>query len=117
MPPVTKQDAARKRNNARAVERRRLRKLLRIEEDFWAGGALHIAGVDEAGRGPLAGPVVAAAVIMPPRIAIRGVDDSKLLTAEKRQKLALEILKEAGFTAYTSMDEVVKKAVELATAA
>lgn len=50
-------------------------------------GVTHVAGVDEAGRGPLAGPVVAAAVILPDGIAIPGVDDSKKLTAAKRDEL------------------------------
>lgn len=50
-----------------------------------------IAGVDEAGRGPLAGPVVAAAVIFPPNTKIKGIADSKLLTAEKRGQLYYEI--------------------------
>lgn len=53
------------------------------------GGAL--AGVDEVGRGPLAGPVVAAAVILPPNHKIRGITDSKALTAEERDELDLEI--------------------------
>lgn len=47
----------------------------------------YIAGVDEAGRGPLAGPVVAAAVILNPTISIAGLTDSKLLTEKKREKL------------------------------
>jgi ribonuclease HII len=51
----------------------------------------YIAGVDEAGRGPLAGPVVAAAVILNPRRKIRGIDDSKALTAEERAALAVKI--------------------------
>lgn len=50
-----------------------------------------IAGVDEAGRGPLIGPVVAAAVILNPDDPIAGIDDSKKLTAEKREQLAIEI--------------------------
>src|SRR5438045_6322074 len=50
-----------------------------------------IAGVDEAGRGPLAGPVVAAAVILDPRRRVRGLADSKLLTAQQRERLALLI--------------------------
>jgi ribonuclease HII len=50
-----------------------------------------IAGVDEAGRGPLIGPVVAAAVILNPNDPIIGIDDSKKLTAEKREQLAIEI--------------------------
>lgn len=52
-----------------------------------------IAGVDEAGRGPLAGPVVAAAVILPDEHGIKGLDDSKKLTAKKRVALETEILK------------------------
>jgi ribonuclease HII len=47
-----------------------------------------LAGVDEAGRGPLAGPVVAAAVILSRRLRIRGLDDSKALTADERERLA-----------------------------
>jgi ribonuclease HII len=65
----------------------RLRKLLATEFGFWAGGVLHVAGVDEVGRGPLAGPVVAAAVILPEGCWIAGVDDSKKLTYEKRAEL------------------------------
>jgi ribonuclease HII len=55
-----------------------------------------LAGVDEVGRGPLAGPVLACAVIMPPNVpAIRGVDDSKLLPAPIRERLAARILSRA----------------------
>jgi ribonuclease HII len=54
-----------------------------------------LAGVDEAGRGPLAGPVVAAAVILDPRRPIRGLRDSKQLTAERREVLALRIRERA----------------------
>ena len=50
-----------------------------------------VAGVDEAGRGPLAGPVVAAAVILDPRRRIRGIKDSKQLEAEEREDLAIKI--------------------------
>jgi ribonuclease HII len=57
------------------------------EEEFWARRR-HVAGVDEAGRGPLAGPVVAAAVILDPRRPIDGLRDSKLLTARQRRRLA-----------------------------
>jgi ribonuclease HII len=51
----------------------------------------YLAGVDEAGRGPLAGPVVAAAVILNPKKRIRGIDDSKALTAAERETLAIKI--------------------------
>jgi ribonuclease HII len=54
-----------------------------------------VAGVDEAGRGPLAGPVVAAAVILDPRYPIVGLDDSKKLTAKRREKLYDEIMDKA----------------------
>ena len=52
-------------------------------------------GVDEAGRGPLAGPVYAAAVILDPRVPIRGIADSKVMTAGKREEVAFQIKKRA----------------------
>ena len=58
---------------------------------------LCIAGADEAGRGPLAGPVVAAAVILPPDFMLPGVGDSKTLSAKKRERLFLEITKFAQY--------------------
>jgi ribonuclease HII len=51
-----------------------------------------VAGVDEAGRGPLAGPVVAAAVVLDPKCIPEGIDDSKALTAAKRERLCAELL-------------------------
>ncbi len=62
-----------------------------MERSLWGQGIELVAGVDEVGRGPLAGPVIAAAVILPVGVGIRGVDDSKKLTAEKRESLLLEI--------------------------
>jgi ribonuclease HII len=59
----------------------------RFEREAWTGGIRRVAGVDEAGRGPLAGPVVAAAVVLAPEVRIRGLDDSKLLAAEERERL------------------------------
>lgn len=56
------------------------------------------AGVDEAGRGPLAGPVVAAAVILPEGVEIKGLNDSKKLTREQREKLEILILEQAIYT-------------------
>jgi ribonuclease HII len=61
----------------------------------WARGFEHIAGVDEAGRGPLAGPVVAAAVILPKGMSIEGVNDSKKLSAKQREKLFHDIYNRA----------------------
>ncbi|MBO0763705.1 MAG: ribonuclease HII [Hyphomicrobiaceae bacterium] len=69
-------------------EGQRLRKLLRYEVALWSAGAEHVAGVDEAGVSPLAGPVAAAAVIFAPGSRIPGVDDSKKLAAAARDDLA-----------------------------
>lgn len=61
-------------------------------DNAYRGKSIHfLAGVDEAGRGPLAGPVVAAAVILPPKVDIPGVDDSKKLTSKKRDILFSKI--------------------------
>lgn len=57
------------------------------EREQWAGGDETVCGVDEAGAGPLAGPVYAAAVILPREIEIPGLDDSKKLTEKKREAL------------------------------
>ncbi len=66
-----------------------------------------IAGVDEAGRGPLAGPVVAAAVILPAGHKIKDLDDSKKLTAKKRAILEAEILNKAIYNiALCEIDEI-----------
>lgn len=59
----------------------------RFENAAWRRGVQCLAGVDEAGRGPLAGPVVAAAVVLEPGVRIDGVDDSKRLLPEERQRL------------------------------
>jgi ribonuclease HII len=76
----------------RRAETWRLKKLLATERALWDSGLRHVAGLDEAGRGPLAGPVVAAAVILPPGTSVRGIDDSKRLPAERREALFTEIL-------------------------
>jgi ribonuclease HII len=68
---------------------------LDMERTLWAQNIEHIAGVDEAGRGPLAGPVVAAAVIFPKEFIMYGVDDSKKLSARKREELFMMISQQA----------------------
>jgi ribonuclease HII len=68
---------------------------MELEQVHWEQGRTLIAGVDEVGRGPLAGPVLAAAVVLPPDVAIRGVDDSKKLSAERRAELYDEIVARA----------------------
>src|SRR5579871_5770305 len=69
----------------------------RRERKLFADGVRIVAGCDEAGRGPLAGPVVAAAVILDPNRIPRGLDDSKRLTAEEREKLFEKICATASF--------------------
>ena len=66
-----------------------------FEREMLAQGAEFIGGMDEAGRGPLAGPVVAAAVIMPLDCVIEGVDDSKQVSEKKRERLYDEIVEKA----------------------
>jgi len=73
-------------------QRRRLEGLLALERARRAEGYVHIAGVDEAGVGPLAGPVVAAAVILPDEVPLPGLDDSKALSPLERVRLYDAIL-------------------------
>ena len=73
----------------------RLTKLKEIEKDLYGKGFKNICGIDEAGRGPLAGPVVVAGVIMPPDSMIEGVNDSKKVSEKKREKLYDLIIEEA----------------------
>lgn len=68
--------------------------LLEYERRFWGRGR-SVAGVDEAGRGPLAGPVVAAAVVLPSGVQVEGADDSKQLSAAVRTELFSQIMKVA----------------------
>ena len=76
-------------------ELERLTKLKEIEKDLYHKGFKNICGIDEAGRGPLAGPVVIAGVIMPEDSMIEGVNDSKKVSEKKREKLYDIILEEA----------------------
>jgi ribonuclease HII len=77
-------------------EGQRLHFLLRFEIDLWSQGYGLIAGVDEAGMAPLAGPVVAGAVILPQNYKLRGLNDSKkILDPEKRDELAIQIKQDA----------------------
>lgn len=83
---------------------KRLRCTLKFEKLAWAEGATLVAGVDEVGRGSLFGPVVAAAVILDPAQQIRGLRDSKLLPAERREQLALRIRERAIAWAIAAVD-------------
>ena len=81
-----------------------LRCTLRYEKKAWQSGARLVAGVDEVGRGSLFGPVVAAAVILDPGYRIRGLRDSKLLPAERREVLAARIREHAVAWAFAAVD-------------
>jgi len=85
--------------------------LWQIENDCYAGGFDLICGVDEAGRGPLAGPVCAAAVILPRGLVIPGLNDSKKLTDKRRRELFDIIVAEAeaygiAFASEQEIDEI-----------
>lgn len=87
------------------------RTMWEIEDALYAKGVQTICGVDEAGRGPLAGPVCAAAVILPPHLEIPGLNDSKKLTDKRRRELYPVILEKAvaygiGFADHKEIDDV-----------
>jgi ribonuclease HII len=108
-------------------ESRRLEAMMHFERVLWKAGVTRIAGVDEVGIGPLAGPVVAAAVVFPPETFIEGIDDSKLLDAPTRERLDVEIrLKASGIgIGIVEIDEIDRiniyhagiRAMQLAVAA
>ena len=82
-----------------------------IEDGLFEKGIMHICGVDEAGRGPLAGPVCAAAVILPPHLEIPGLNDSKKLTDKKRRELFPIIKEQAiaygiGLASHEEIDQI-----------
>lgn len=93
---------------------------LQIEQSLWAQGFLHVAGIDEAGRGALAGPVVAAAVVVTPEYAAAPVwsmvRDSKLLSPAQRATLAVEIRAEAASWAVGVVDAGQIDAIGIAAA-
>lgn len=82
-----------------------------IEDELYAQGYQMICGIDEAGRGPLAGPVCAAAVILPPHLEIPGLDDSKKLSDKRRRELMPVIKEQAvaygiGFATHEEIDRI-----------
>lgn len=89
----------------------RLIELSKFEKETYEKGYNTIAGIDEAGRGPLAGPVVAAAVILPKDALIEGVNDSKKISEKKREKLYDDIINNAlawgvGIVDHSVIDEI-----------
>ena len=81
--------------------------MLKYERKLWNSGIVNIAGIDEAGRGPLAGPVVAAAVIFPKGYFNKEIKDSKVLTARKRDELFEVIIKDARSYSVGIVDSLV----------
>ncbi|PWT88098.1 MAG: ribonuclease HII [Blastocatellia bacterium] len=102
----------RERYRSNRAEGQRLHNLLRFEIELWADGYNVIAGVDEAGMAPLAGPVVAGAVVLPQNYKLRGLNDSKkILDPERRDELALQIKQDAvcwsvGFAEVEEIDKI-----------
>ena len=101
----------RKKYEKHQQELARLEEILTYERGLWEAGYDLIAGIDEVGRGPLAGPVVAAAVILPKECKIEGVNDSKKLSAKKREELYDIILEKAvsygiGIVSNERIDEI-----------
>lgn len=102
----------RERYRENRSEGQRLHYLLRFEIELWTQGYTFVAGVDEAGMAPLAGPVVAGAVILPQNYKLRGLNDSKkILDPEKREELAAQIKQDAlcwsvGFAEVEEIDKI-----------
>ena len=99
------------KNSRDALLTQKLYEMTKYERTLYESGVNFIAGVDEAGRGPLAGPVVAAAVILPIDCMILGINDSKKLSAKKREVLYDKILEAAlafgiGSVDNTKIDEI-----------
>lgn len=89
----------------------RLKELKKIEDELYIQGIKYIAGIDEAGRGPLAGPVVVACVVMKSDSMIEGVNDSKKVSEKKREKVYEDIINEAiaygvGIVSQTEIDRI-----------
>ena len=110
--------------NMKEKEIERLNKLKQFEKNLYETGLGYIAGIDEAGRGPLAGPVVVGIAIMKPDSFIEGVNDSKKISEKKREKLYEQITEEAvdwavGIVDQNEIDEInilnaTKKALHMA---
>ncbi|MBI5231166.1 MAG: ribonuclease HII [Coriobacteriales bacterium] len=100
--------SAQARLKAQRAEASRLRRIYKLEDELRAQGVSLIAGLDEVGRGCLAGPVTAAAVILPPAPRIDGLDDSKRLLPERREQIAAVILDVAlaSCVAHVQADEI-----------
>jgi ribonuclease HII len=101
-----------------AGDAQRLQDPLAYERGFWSRGRLRVAGVDEVGRGPLAGPVVAAAVVLPRDCCVDGADDSKRLSAIRREEICRQVLEQAAGVGIgaASVREIDRLNIAVATA-
>ena len=110
---MTKQERLKK-------QQERLKEMKARETELHRQGYVNIAGVDEVGRGPLAGPVVAAAVVLPEDFDVLGIDDSKKLSEKRREELFGVILEKAvawgiGMADHSTIDEInILQATKLA---
>lgn len=120
--PVSKaiqQKIASKRKKLEKITEK-FRQMSVFEAQLYKEGILYVAGIDEAGRGPLAGPVVTAAVVLDPKAPIFGLDDSKKLSESVREALYTEIMEKAlsvgiGYATSAEIDEInILKATKLA---
>lgn len=84
-----------KKNEKEEILKIKLEEMKKYEKQLFDKGLRYIAGVDEVGRGPLAGPVVAACVVLPENFQVLGIDDSKKLSEKKRELAYIEIMENA----------------------
>ncbi|MBN7771892.1 ribonuclease HII [Clostridium aminobutyricum] len=100
-----------KKQEREALLVQKLIEMKQYEEALYLQGVKFVAGVDEVGRGPLAGPVVTACVVLPEHFDVLGVDDSKKLSEKKREELYIKIKEKAivyaiGMADHTTIDEI-----------
>lgn len=101
--------ALRSQQQANRAEGQRLRHMLKFETALWSEGYVHLAGVDEAGMAPLAGPVCAGAAILPQGYRLKGLDDSKKILDEGRREALAEAVKRdavAWAVGWASVEEI-----------
>lgn len=95
------------------AERERVMHMYSLETAYYNDGIYHVAGIDEAGRGPVAGPVMVAAVILPPYWECPGLNDSKKLSAAKRDALYDKIMAEAVAVSCVAKSELEIDALDI----
>jgi ribonuclease HII len=101
--------ALERRRAENRAEGQRLRQMLKFEHELWAQGVRHIAGVDEAGMGPCAGPICAGAAILPKGYKLKGLDDSKKILDEAFRDELAEVVKRdalAWAVGWAQVDEI-----------